>query len=71
MRVWAAPMAAVTTLIRRISRTAQRSASLLEGFDQIAVSWSSQRAIVSRSYFSTATMTGEVVIWPPLLRWMM
>ena len=70
MRVWAAPIVAVTTLIRRISSSAQRSASLLDGFDQIAVSRSSQRAIVIRSYFSTATMTGEVVIWPPLLRWM-
>ena len=64
-------MAPVTALMRRISRTDQRSASLLQGFDQIAVSWSSQRAIVSRSYSSTAIMTGEVVIWPPLLRWMM
>ena len=71
MRVWTAPVTAVTALISRTSSTAQTSASVLDGRDQIAVSRSSQRAIVSRSYCSTATMTGEVVIWPPLLRWMM
>ena len=71
MRVWTAPMMAVAAVIARIRSAAQKSASAVDGFDQIAVSRSSQRAIVTCSYCSTATMTGEVVIRPLLLRSMM
>ena len=67
--VWTAPMAAAAALINSTRTMAQMSLSILDGFAQTAAARSNRWAIVRSSYCSTATITGEVLICPPLLRW--